>query len=161
MICWDLDLVTNLWETTADLSDFYGLPRGVDYSQEPASALSAVHPDDIPAVLAGRQRAVETDEPMRYEFRGRVPGRGWPAAAGSRPAGRCSATRHGQARRLVAVTTDITERKRAEAEREALEPATARRSAVGEPGRTGRWVAHDFNNILTVILGSAGSGPQG
>src|SRR5262249_27399583 len=52
MLGWDLDLVANRWETTADLSDFYGLPRGVDNSN-PADALAAVHPDDVPAVLAG------------------------------------------------------------------------------------------------------------
>jgi PAS domain S-box-containing protein len=94
MLAWDLDLLANKWRTTVDIPDFYGIPAGPDYTN-PELALHAVHPDDVPAVLAGRARAVETGAPMRYEFRGRAPGA--PRArtagrAGSAPAGRCSAT---------------------------------------------------------------------
>ena len=119
MICWDLDHTTHLWETTVDLSDIYALPSGVDYSNQPAVALAAVHPGDVPVVLAGRQRAIETGEPMRYEFRGRVPGPdGMPLwfSTHGQVLPRCQR----KPLRLVAVTTDVTERKRAEAERETL-----------------------------------------
>jgi signal transduction histidine kinase/CheY-like chemotaxis protein len=155
MICWDLDLITNLWETTADLSDFYGLPRGVDYSKQPASGLSGVHPEDIPLVLAGRQRAIETGEPMRYEFRGRVPGAdGAPRWFSTR--GQVLRDETGQPLRLVAVTTDITERKQAEAERETLNRQLQDAQQWESLGVLAGGIAHDFNNILTVILGSAG-----
>jgi len=155
MICWDLDLVTNLWETTADLSDFYGLPRGIDYNKQPAVALAAVHPDDIPTVLAGRQRAIDSDEPMRYEFRGRVPAAdGLPRWFSTR--GQVLRDATGRAVRLVAVTTDITERKRAETEREALNRQLHDARRWESLGVLSGGIAHDFNNILTVILGSAG-----
>jgi PAS domain S-box-containing protein len=154
MICWDLDLSTDLWETTADLSDFYGLPRGHDYSRYPG-AVSAIHPDDLETVLAGRQRAIETDEPMRYEFRGRVP-----AADGTTrwfsTSGRVLRDADGKPVRLVAVTTDITDRKRAEEERDALNKQLQDAQRWESLGVLAGGIAHDFNNILTVILGSAG-----
>ena len=155
MICWDLDLVTNLWETTADLSDFYGLPRGIDYSKQPAVAMAAVHPDDIPIVLAGRQRAIDTGEAMRYEFRGRVPGPDGLARWFS-TRGQVLRDKNGKPLRLVAVTTDVTERKRAELEREALNRQLQDAQRWESLGVLAGGIAHDFNNILTVILGSAG-----
>jgi PAS domain S-box-containing protein len=156
MICWDLDLTTNLWETTADLSDFYGLPRGVDYTKQPGG-ISAVHPDDLAAVLAGRQRAIEADEPMRYEFRGRVPSEDGSTRWFS-TRGRVLRDADGKPVRLVAVTTDITERKRAEEEREALNRQLQDAQRWESLGVLAGGIAHDFNNILTVILGSAGLG---
>jgi hypothetical protein len=69
MLGWDLDLVRNKWATTADIPDFYGVPRGPDYT-DPETSLLAVYPDDVPVVLAGRKHAIETGEPMGYEFRG-------------------------------------------------------------------------------------------
>ena len=95
MLGWDLDLVENRWETTVDLSDFYGLPRGADYAV-PAIALDAVHPDDVPTVLEARRRAIELGEPMRYEFRGRVPATDGLPRAGFPLADKFFATRAGK-----------------------------------------------------------------
>ncbi len=159
MIGWDLDLVTNRWETTVDLTDFYGLPRGPDYTS-PAVALAAVHPEDVPAVLAGRQRAIENSEPMRYEFRGRIP-----ATDGSTrwfsTRGQVLRDADGKPLRLVAVTSDVTERKRAEAERESLNLQLLDAQKWESLGVLAGGVAHDFNNILTVVLGSAGLRARG
>jgi PAS domain S-box-containing protein len=159
MLAWDLDLVSGRWETTADLADFFGLEPGPDYGS-PQMALSAVHPDDVPVVLAGRQRAVETDGPMRYEFRGRVP------APDGRPrwfstSGRVLRDDSGGPVRIVAVTTDITERKRGEAEREELDRQLREAQRWESLGVLAGGVAHDFNNILAVIQGSAGLARRG
>jgi PAS domain S-box-containing protein len=154
MLAWELDLVANRWETTADIPEFYGIPSGPDYS-DPELALHAVRPDDVPAVLAGRRRAVETDEPMRYEFRGRAPGPdGLPRWFATR--GRVLRDESGRPVRIVAVTTDVTERKRHEAEREALDRQLRDAQRWESLGVLAGGVAHDFNNILTVVLGSAG-----
>jgi two-component system, cell cycle sensor histidine kinase and response regulator CckA len=64
MLAWDLDLLTNRWETTLDIADFYGLPPGPDYSDQ-ALAIQAVHPDDLAVVRAGRQFANDSGEPIR------------------------------------------------------------------------------------------------
>lgn len=153
MLAWDLDLAANKWETTVDIPKFYGIEAGPDYSN-PEAALQAIHPDDIPTVLAGRQRAIATGEPMRYEFRGRVPTADgqtrWFATRGQ-----IVYNRDGQPVRLVAVTTDITDSKRLEAEREILNRQLQDAQRWESLGVLAGGIAHDFNNILTVILGNA------
>jgi signal transduction histidine kinase len=159
MLGWDLDLVANRWETTGDIPDFYSVPRGPDYT-DPEIALTTVHLDDVPHVLEGRRRAIETNEPMRYEFRGRVP-----APDGSprwfSTVGQVLRDKSGKAVRLVAVTTDVTERKRTEADRESLNRQLLDTQKWESLGVLAGGVAHDFNNILTVILGNAGLARKG
>ncbi len=50
---------------------------------------------------------------------------------------------------------DVTERRRAEQEREKLQAQLARAQQMESIGRLAGGVAHDFNNMLTVILGYA------
>jgi signal transduction histidine kinase/ActR/RegA family two-component response regulator len=159
MLGWDLDLETNRWETTVNIPEFYGVPSGPDY-KDPEIALSAVHPDDLPHVLAGRRRAMETGELMQYEFRGSVATfDGFPRWYTTR--GQVLRNEFGKPVRLVAVTTDVTERKRAEAERETLNRQLLDAQKWESLGVLAGGVAHDFNNILTVVLGNAGLARKG
>ncbi len=55
---------------------------------------------------------------------------------------------------LLGVTRDITERKQAESDRAALEAQLQQAQKMESVGRLAGGVAHDFNNMLGVILGN-------
>lgn len=61
----------------------------------------------------------------------------------------------GQSRHVLAVVRDITARKRAEADRREFEARLAQSRKMEALGALAGGVAHDFNNILTGILGFA------
>ena len=159
MICWDLDLITDLWETSADLSDFYGLPRGVDYSQQPSSAPlgspSGRHPGCARGPTAGdRNRRADALRVPRAGTR-----RGWPAALvlDSR-AGAPRRDRPGTAARGGDNGHHRTEA--GGGGTRSPQPATARRPALGKPRRARRWDRPRLQQHPDGDSRQRGTGPQ-
>jgi two-component system, cell cycle sensor histidine kinase and response regulator CckA len=65
----------------------------------------------------------------------------------------CELVTIGGIKRILTVVQDITERKRAEAEKEKLLTQLIQAQKMESVGRLAGGVAHDFNNTLTAILG--------
>jgi PAS domain S-box-containing protein len=154
MLGWDWDFAARRVFATADLGDYFGLPRDRDYTVGDAAWLP-IHPDDRPAVRAAMDHSARTGSDFKFEFRGAVAdGDGRERWFSSR--GRTLLDAAGNPTRVVAVTTDITERIRAEQEQVALGHQLLDAQKWESLGVLAGGIAHDFNNILTVVLGSAG-----
>ena len=152
MLGWEHDLAIGRVHYSGDPAAFFGAPAG-EYDTD-AGAWRLVHPDDRPAVAEATRRSFDAGDEWGYEFRGAVSaadgGDRWFAVRG-----RIVTGPGGRPARVVAVTADATARKRAEAKREALNRRLLDAQKWEGLGVMAGGVAHDFNNILTVIVGSA------
>jgi two-component system cell cycle sensor histidine kinase/response regulator CckA len=110
-----------------------------------------VHPDDTDQYLESFLGAVQEQAPFRGELRVRRGDGAWRSAETIAEPRRSSS---GEYLGHVGIITDLTEQKEAERERVRLQDALFNSQKLESVGRLAGGVAHDFNNMLAIILGN-------
>jgi len=110
---------------------------------------SFLRPSDLPMVQQAIARVFETGEQGSYETVFDAPHGGVALSTRLGPV-----FRGDHVENVTLITTDVTEQRRAEQERQRLAAQLVQAQKMESLGQLTGGIAHDFNNLLTVILGS-------
>ncbi|MBI5532014.1 MAG: response regulator [Deltaproteobacteria bacterium] len=144
---WEMDLVTRAAKWTRVTYEIVGLALDSPVPG-PDEHLQYYVEEDRPIVAEAMRALIEDDIPLEFEARAKLAGDvRWFRALGRavRDQGRCV--------RVLGTLQDITDRKRQEEENARLETQLRHAQKLESVGRLAGGVAHDFNNMLSVILG--------
>jgi PAS domain S-box-containing protein len=114
--------------------------------------LTRVHPDDRSLIRRRIRATIEDNAPHKFDYRIVLPDGTERIIATDAHLERDS---FGKPYRLVGTCQDITERRREQEQRQALERKMQEAQKLESLGLLAGGIAHDFNNLLTAILGNA------
>ncbi len=147
---WDWDLKTNKVHYSAEWKRQIGY-EDHEISDDLEEWQSRVHPDDLaPTVEKVQQSIAEVRKNHRVEFRFRHRDGSyrWILAQAA-----ILQDENGRPSRMVGSHIDLTGRKQMEAEKARLEQQIVQGQKLDSIGKLAGGIAHDYNNMLNVILG--------
>ncbi len=111
-------------------------------------APTQIHPDDRPKVMAAAQAAIQTGASQVVEFRMQHKDGSWRVLESHGSAVRNA---RGEVETLVVVSRDITERKKAEQERQLMEMQLRQAQKLESIGQLAAGIAHEINTPIQYI----------
>ncbi|HVU17398.1 MAG TPA: transporter substrate-binding domain-containing protein [Candidatus Didemnitutus sp.] len=150
---WDWDVRTGRQERSERWATMLGY-RPDELATTRTAFISLIHPDDRPIVAKEEQSFWSGREEFAMEFRMRAKSGEWRWILDrAKIVQRDPLT--GAPWRIAGTHTDITARKLAETENDALQRKMLETQKLESLGVLAGGIAHDFNNLLTAILGNA------
>lgn len=149
---WEWNLLTNENIWSDELWNLYGLePHSCEASYQ--TWKQTIHPDDQSKTEHAVQGAASKGSELNVEWRVCYPDgtQHWLMSRG-----KPLKDANGQVMRYLGIVVDITDRKRNEEEKLALEQQLLQVQKLESLGVLSGGIAHDFNNILAAILGHCG-----
>jgi CheY-like chemotaxis protein len=139
---WELDLTTRHVSWSASMAPLFGLDPG-DAPTTADAFFALVHADDRRMAEDGLSTSSRDGPDFEVEFRAV-----WPDGSAHWIAGRARTLRHSDdgPARILGIAMDIGDRK-------SLEAQFRQAQKIEAIGQLAGGLAHDFNNIMTVILG--------